>query len=191
MTRPARWPLALPGPLSVLALPPSRAVAQDGALHLRRGLATGAGTPVASATLTNITSAPPFAGTAADPLLHGAFRLRSATGSFDQRFEFPKENWDYLRDPAENRGYRDRASAVRSVVVTDGRLTKVQGGGPDFQASLPSDPNQVEVSLILGNHRYCMGFGGDTSWDAEQRFVAQNAPPPGACPPSDSFWGSR
>ena len=71
-------------------------------------------------------------------------------------------------------------SAVRSVVVKDGRLTKITGGGPDLQASLASDPNSVEVSLVLGNQRYCMGFGGDTSWDPERRFVAQNAPAPGA-----------
>ena len=37
MNRAARWPLALSGLLCVLALTPSRAIAQDGALHLRRG----------------------------------------------------------------------------------------------------------------------------------------------------------
>jgi hypothetical protein len=135
-----------------------------------------------------ITSAPPFAGTPADPVLHGGVvRLRSLTGGFDERFELPQQNWDYLRDPEQNRGFRyrnrDRSAAIRSVVVKDGRLTKIAGGGPDLQASLAVDPGPVEVTLILGNQRYCMGFGGNTSWDPERRFVAENAPPPGACPP--------
>lgn len=135
-----------------------------------------------------VTSAPPFAGTAADPVLNGGvLRVRSALGGFDERVVLPKQNWEYLREPEENRGfrYRDRArgAAIRSVVVKDGRLTKIVGGGPDLQASLANDPNPVDVLLIIGNQRYCMGFGGETKFDAGKRFSAQNAPAPGACPP--------
>ena len=50
--------------------------------------------------------------------------------------------------------------------MKDGRLTKIIGGGPDLQASLANDPNPVDVSLIIGNQRYCMSFGGDTTFDA-------------------------
>jgi hypothetical protein len=135
-----------------------------------------------------VTSAPPFAGTAADPVLHGGvLRLRSATGGFDQRIELPSQNWDYLRDPTQNRGFRyrdpDRIAAIRTVIVKDGRLTKIAGGGPELEASLASNPDLLEVSLILGNKRYCMGFGGDTSFDPDRRFIAQDAPAPGSCPP--------
>ena len=135
-----------------------------------------------------VTSMPPFAGTAADPVLHGgAVRLRSASGGFDQRFELPQQNWEYLREPSENRGFRyrdrSRAAVINAVTVKDGRLMKILGGGPDLQVSLASNPDPVEVSLVLGNQRYCMGFGGDASFEQDHRFVAENAPLPGACPP--------
>jgi hypothetical protein len=133
------------------------------------------------------TSLPPAFGTATDPVLHGgALRLRF-TGGFDKSFELPKGNWSYLRQPEDNRGFsyhdRDRGAPIRGVVVKDGKLTKVVGGGSEFQASLATDPSPVEVSLIIGNQRYCMAFGGVTKFDAGNRFSAEDAPAPGACPP--------
>ena len=134
------------------------------------------------------TSTPPSAGTAADPVLHGGVvRLRSLRGGFDQRFELPRRNWDYIKQPEDNRGFRyrerTRDPAIRSVVVRDGRLTKIVGNAASELTSLANDPGPVEVSLILGNQRYCMAFGGDVSFDPERRFIAIDAPAPGACPP--------
>ena len=121
-------------------------------------------------------------------MLHGGvLRLRSVTGGFDLRFDLPKANWNYLRAPEDDRGYkyrdRSRVASIHAVIVKDGRLTKIIGGGPDLQASLANDPNPVDVSLIIGNQRYCMSFGGATTFDAGRRFLAEDAPAPGACPP--------
>ena len=158
-------------------------------LLLRAGNHAGSGTDVKVQTRCQIfTSTPPSHGTGADPVLHGGvLRLRSVTGGFDLRFDLPKANWNYLRAPEDDRGYsyrdRSRFASIHAVIVKDGRLTKIIGGGPDLQASLANDPNPVDVSLIIGNQRYCMSFGGATTFDASRRFLATDAPAPGACPP--------
>ena len=134
------------------------------------------------------TSAPPIAGTAGDPVLHGGVvRIRSARGGFDQRFNLPNYNWGYLGSASDSRGfiYRARSAdgAIRAVVVKDGKLSKIKGNGLALPNALASDPDPLEVNLIIGNQRYCMGFGGDTDFDAARSYVAKNAPAPGACPP--------
>ena len=114
-------------------------------------------------------------------------RLRSAGGGFDLRFELPKERWAYLGDPADGRGFkytdRTRGTPVRGISVRDGRVTKILGGGTGLVVPLGSSPAPVQVSLVLGNRRYCMGFGGTVRFDAGRRYVAIDAPAPGACPP--------
>jgi hypothetical protein len=134
------------------------------------------------------TSAPPVVGTAGDPVLHGGVvRIRSLAGGFDERFHLPSFNWDYVGDPADNLGFRyvDRgqSGAIRAVVVRDGALSKIKGNGLALPSALINDPEPVEVSLIIGNQRYCLGFGGDITFDRERRFAATDAPPPGSCPP--------
>ena len=131
---------------------------------------------------------PPIAGTAGDPVLHGGVvRIRSARGGFDQRFNLPNYNWGYLGSPSDSRGfiYRARSAdgAIRAVVVKDGKLSKIKGNGLALPNALGSDPDPLEVNLIIGNQRYCMGFGGETDFDAARSYVAKNAPAPGACPP--------
>jgi hypothetical protein len=154
---------------------------------LRAGAHAGSGTDLKVQTRGQIsTSTPPAQGTDADPVLHGGvLRLRSVAGGFDLRFDLPKQNWVYLRAPEDNRGfeYRDRAreAAVNAVIVKDGRLTKILGG--NLQVPLANDPDPVDVTLIIGSQRYCMSFGGDAHFDANRRFLAEDAPAPGACPP--------
>jgi len=133
-------------------------------------------------------SDPPAAGSARDPVQHGAvLRIRSAAAGFDQRFALPRTGWAYLGDPNQNRGYRyvgrGRSDVVRSVVVRDGRIVKLSGRGPNAGPGLATDPAPVDVVLILGNTRYCMLFGGRTSLAARGRFIAVAAPAPGSCPP--------
>ena len=135
-----------------------------------------------------VTSTPPMDGTAADPVLHGgAVRVRSATGGFDRGFALPRQNWEYLGDSGENEGFRYRirggSGAIRSVVVKDGKVAKIVGGALDLRTSLGTDPDPVDVSLVLGNQRYCMAFGGATRFESTRRFAALDAPAPGACPP--------
>src|SRR5262249_8980621 len=164
---------------------------------LRTGAHVGSGTDVKVQTRGQIfTSTPPVQGTDADPVLHGGgLRLRSVAGGFGLRFDLPKENWQYLRAPEDNRGftYRDRSSAaaVHAVIVKDGRLTKVLGSGPNLQLPLASDPEPVDVTLIIGSERYCMSFGGTPQFDANRRFIAEDAPAPGACPPQPHSFRGR
>jgi len=134
------------------------------------------------------TSMPPSSGTATDPVVHGGgLRVRSLTGGFDQSFALPKQNWKYLGEPGENKGYRYRSrgsgGAIRTVVVKDGKIAKASGSASGFPTSLATDPNPVEVTLVLGNQRYCMSFGGTARFEAERRFSAEDAPMAATCPP--------
>jgi hypothetical protein len=135
-----------------------------------------------------VTSAPPMAGTAADPVLHGGVvRVRSASGGFDRAFALSSQDWDYIGDPADNKGFRYRSRPrsgrpIRAVIVKDSRVAKIVSNALDI-GFLPTDPNPVDVSLVLGNRRYCMTFGGATRFEANRRFAAEDAPVAGACPP--------
>ncbi len=68
-------------------------------------------------------------------------------------------------------------------MVKDGALTKIKGNELELPNALASDPDPVEVSLIIGNQRYCMGFGGTVRFDPGRRYLAIDAPAPAACPP--------
>jgi hypothetical protein len=50
-------------------------------------------------------------------------KLHSTSGGFDLRFDLPKENWDYLRAPEDDRGYkyrdRSRVASIHAVIVGD------------------------------------------------------------------------
>ena len=158
-------------------------------LLLRAGNHAGSGTDVKVQTRGQIfTSTPPSHGTGADPVLHGGvLRLRSLTGGFDLRFDLPKANWNYLRAPEDDRGYsyrdRSRFASIHAVIVKDGRLTKIIGGGPDLQASLANDPNPGGRQP---DHRQ-PALLHELRWRHHVRrqpaVPRQDAPAPGACPP--------
>jgi hypothetical protein len=134
-----------------------------------------------------VLSEPPARGGPIDPVVHGAvLHLRSQVDGFERRVRLPKENWSYLGAPETNRGYRfadrDNSAPIRSVLVKDGKVLKMNGAAMQLGPSLGADPKPVDVVLILGNHRYCMSFGGKTTFVDGKRFLASKAPAPQACP---------
>ncbi len=122
-----------------------------------------------------------------DPVVHGGvLHIRSVADGFERRLPLPKENWSYLGDPVEKKGYRfadrNKLAPIRGVLVKNGKLVKVTGSAVRLGPSLTVDPNPVDVALILGNQRFCMSFGGKTTFVEERRYLAVKAPAPAACP---------
>jgi hypothetical protein len=72
---------------------------------------------------------------------------------------------------------------IRSVAVRDGGRSGAGGALPKAAIPLDQDPGPVGVVLTLGSTRYCMSFGGATSFIPMRRFSAKNALAPAACPP--------
>jgi hypothetical protein len=127
-------------------------------------------------------------GTSADPVLHGAqVRIVSNNGPtpFDGRFDLPAQNWKYIGDAGENKGYRykDRSknAAIRSAQIKSGKPWKVAGRSDFLGPRLDVDPEPVFVHVKLGIQRYCMTFGGETTFVPLKKFRAENAPKPASC----------
>ena len=131
-------------------------------------------------------------GSADDPVLNGG-SLRILTsdgcgGPCDDTYALPSGGWRYIGGAGENKGYRfrDPTGPIRLVVVRTGRQVRVVGRAAAMPLGheLAADPQPVDVVLTTGTvpHRYCMEYGGGTSFAANTRFIARNAPAPGACP---------
>jgi len=54
---------------------------------------------------------------------------------------------------------------------------------PKAKISLDQNPSPVGIVLRLGGTRYCMSFGGTTSFVQDLHFGGTDAPAPAACPP--------
>ena len=97
--------------------------------------------------------------------------------------------WSYIGASGANKGYRfsDPAGAVRAVIVRAGRRIRVVGRAVSqpLGHELAADPQPVDVVLETGTtpRRYCMEFGGTTTFVADTRFSASNAGAPASCPP--------
>jgi hypothetical protein len=127
-------------------------------------------------------------GTAADPVQHGAqVRIVSQNGPtpFDGRFNLPAQNWKYIGNAGENKGYRykDRSTnaAIRSAQIKSGKPWKLAGRSDFLGPRLDVDPAPVFVHVKLGIQRYCMTFGGETTFVPLKKFRAEDAPEPASC----------
>lgn len=134
-----------------------------------------------------VLSEPSAVGGPIDPVINGGvLYLRSQADGFELRVPLPRQLWSYLGEPELNKGYRfadrSKSALVRSVLVKDGKVIKVVGSAVGLGPSLATDPKPVDVVLILGNRRFCMQFGGTTSYIEDRRFLARKAPAPAACP---------
>jgi hypothetical protein len=69
------------------------------------------------------------------------------------------------------------------VKIRNGKTLKVTGKGTGLGYDLDDNPNPVTVVLEIGEHRYCLAFGGNSSFTAEKRYRATKAPAPLACAP--------
>jgi hypothetical protein len=134
-------------------------------------------------------STPPSNGGTADPVVHGAsVRIVTAGGGFDVTYDLPAATWAYLGRAGANLGYRYRdrrgdLSPVRSILVKGRGTSKLSVSWPGAAPSLAQDPSPFRVELTLGGTRYCMAFGGTTSFVPNARFSARNAPAPVSCAP--------
>jgi hypothetical protein len=126
-------------------------------------------------------SNPPTNGTAADPVLNGASLRIVTRAGFDHTYPLPALGWKYRGQSGRNLGYVFQ-SATKHVLVRDGG-TKISASLPEAPVSLMQDPGPVTVVLSLGANRYCMSFGGVTSYLPLKSYRGASAPPPAACPP--------
>ena len=129
--------------------------------------------------------------TADDPVTTPGSTLRvvSAAGDvFDTTYPLPKPQWAYVGSAGANLGYRyvdpQRVNGpVTAVLVKRGVLVKVAGTGAGLGHSLGGNPDPVAVILQIGSRKYCVSFGGTVTFDAGKKYLAKDAPVPGACPP--------
>jgi glucose/arabinose dehydrogenase len=125
-------------------------------------------------------------GSGDDPTLNGgSLRVRGAT--FDETYPLPASAWLYDGKPGANQGYKYRDKKqlngpIKSVNVKTAKQVKATGNGGALGLVLGSDPSPVDVVLSIGGTRYCMSFGGTTSF-APGKFSAKNALAPASCPP--------
>ncbi|HTN78312.1 MAG TPA: hypothetical protein VMK16_01465, partial [Acidimicrobiales bacterium] len=128
-------------------------------------------------------------GSGDDPTTAGAtVRVRSAAGGFDDTYVLPASKWLLVGKAGQNKGYKYKDAAlqagpVSAALVKPGKTLKVTGRGAGLGHALGVDPVPVEVTVTLGGHRYCLAFGGTSTWKADKLFKATNAPAPASCAP--------
>jgi hypothetical protein len=117
----------------------------------------------------------------------GSLRIRGA--GFDDTYELPASGWKYQGKEGAGKGYRfAKGAAVKSVLVKPGKTIRILGKGSALGHSLATNPAPVDVTLRLGDRRYCMRFGGTIQFKDGTKLLAKSAPAPGDCgSPSGAF----
>jgi hypothetical protein len=135
------------------------------------------------------------AGSADDPVLHGgSVRVLSIEGDvFDTTYPLPAPGWQYAHHKGVSTGYTFRGmDSIAEVRVRVGKI-KIRGRG-SLGHTLGGNPAPVRVVLTLGDHQYCMSFGGTVQFKAGSSYRARGAAAPGICPlpyGDDRFWLCR
>jgi hypothetical protein len=80
-------------------------------------------------------------------------------------------------------GYAFKGSTgpIRKVTILAGKTVVVTGKGEGLGHDLGDNPNPVTVVLMIGQHAYCLEFGGSTDFRQNARYRALNAPAPNGC----------
>jgi len=128
-------------------------------------------------------------GSGDDPVMNGGTLRVVATGGdgFDDTYELPTERWSYVKKSGAGKGYKLRPTGpFKSVTIQPGKRVKVVAKGLGLGHTLETEPDAVGVVLTLGEHCYCLSFGGDVTFKADKKRLAKGAPAPLGCPPPPS-----
>jgi hypothetical protein len=124
-----------------------------------------------------------------DPVISGgSLRVATMAGDgFDATYQLPAAAWSYVGAAGTNKGYKYKDALlaegpIKLALVMNGKLVKAIGKGSGLTHSLGVDPRPVAVVLTTGVKKYCMGFGGTTTFKTNQLYLAKDAPAPSACP---------
>jgi hypothetical protein len=129
-----------------------------------------------------------------DPVMHGAtLRVFTEAGDqFDDTYQMPKDNWNYVGNVGQNSGYvyRDLTSVhgpIKLALIRPGNGWKLKGGGA-LGFVLETNPNPVQAVLTFATTEVCVSFGGLAKFNAGVAFKSVRAPAPADCPsPSPAF----
>ena len=81
-------------------------------------------------------------------------------------------------------GYRiHETGPVTALQLKGGKKLKIAAKGDELGLTLADDPSPMLLELRLGAERYCLEFGGSTTFSAGKKLQAKSAPAASACPP--------
>lgn len=160
-----------------LHIPPS-----NPALHGMRLLHTGEGV--------SLSDLPTPLGPGDPVLVGGSLRVWSESAGFDATYQLPETHWDYFPffNPTGLRGYQykdnhNESGPIGVINVISDKIIKMKGKAPSLVLDLANNPDPVNVVLTLGDHRYCMVFGGERyNYIANQIYWSKLSPAPASCP---------
>jgi cysteine-rich repeat protein len=124
-------------------------------------------------------------GSADDPVLHGGTLRVVASGGdgFDDTYVLPAARWRYVKKDGANKGYKMRPTKpFKSVLIQPGKRVKLVANGLGLGHTLTEQPDAVDVVLTLGEHCYCLRFGGGVTFKAGKKLLAKDVPAPAGCP---------
>jgi len=124
-------------------------------------------------------------GTPDDPTTHGGRLLVASSpgGGFVDVYPLDASGWKARRKKGavSGWGFKDRDGPITSVSIKGGKSVVVKGKGAGLGHDLDDDPNPVRVVLEIGQHRYCLEFGGQPTFKELKKFLATKAGAPAAC----------
>jgi hypothetical protein len=105
---------------------------------------------------------------------------------FESVFALPASGWTVVGKAERPKGYRyvdrgRRLGPIQSVVIKNGKLLRIAGAGAALGIRLDVAPDPTLVEIGIGDARYCMAFGGTTTYRAGRRYAANAAPAPEGC----------
>ncbi|HZR83776.1 MAG TPA: hypothetical protein VFD92_21955 [Candidatus Binatia bacterium] len=127
----------------------------------------------------------------------GTLRIRTSSGCqpnpspCDNTYQLPASGWALIGKPGQNKGYKYKDvklvnGPIAAASVTPGKLLRISGKGAGLSHELKADPSPLNIELSVGAKRFCLSFGGTTTFKVRKKsatFRAKNAPTATSCPP--------